>query len=88
MLPPAPIIVLFHKTIICAVAIELCSSLFTQSYRLSRCIYDESEKQVAGGNEQIIRRKKKGFNPPTLEWIKFSSYSINNFLKEDNHDNT
>ena len=38
--------------------------------------------------DYIIKRKKKGFNPPTLEWIKFSSNSINNFLKEDNHDNS
>ena len=37
--------------------------------------------------DYIIRRKKKGFNPPTLEWIKFSGDSINNFLQEDKHDN-
>ena len=32
MLPPAPIIVLFHKTIIYAVVIELCSSFFANPF--------------------------------------------------------
>ena len=32
-------------------------------------------------------RRKKGFNPPTLEWINTNSYLIKNFLTEETHQN-
>ena len=42
MLTPAPSITVFHTAINYAAVVELRSSFFTQSYRLTRCIYDES----------------------------------------------
>ena len=31
----------------------------------------------------ILKRRKKGFNPPTLDWVNRNSIFIKNFLKEE-----